>query len=293
MVSVTREEYQQAEDIEGLANTLLERDGDVDEELSVEDVYEQARENWWELTRTDDNGVSAELPGYDIETDKGTIHVRGVVHGVSKRFVPAPDDAVDMLNTEITEQCEYGPVLLESGFKDMLLDDVNNNQEAVEEVGGVDWASQQNPFGLLKYAVKETAKLPIQIPTMKIAPFISEHTNNRKWDYLTALNGSLSSVENWDDALNAMDAYHLPLHLTDEYHAETKPVKNLIMDGRSVYQATKAAEHLEDSDDVSLYVGMGHAPQIRDYFELEQSKDLSPATYQARNRDTTISFKRD
>ncbi|MDY6777681.1 MAG: hypothetical protein SVU32_03385, partial [Candidatus Nanohaloarchaea archaeon] len=252
-------------------------------------LYQEAKQAWWNTTRNEVDTGTDEIPGYEIETDDGTVEVKGVVHGFSKRFMSAPDDAVSRLNEEIAEQSEEGPVLLEEGFERMLMDDANTLRYRVEEMDDLEWAVQQDPVAALKYLGKQLAKLPVSYGMMKVAPHLSDRTESWKWGVSEAIHDGLEGLEHWDDTLDAIESYELPTHLEDEYKSEAKPAKNLMMEGRSIYQSEQAEAVLKDHDKVTLYVGMGHLPQIRDYFEHDQC-DLSSTVYEVRRSDIDLDY---
>lgn len=284
MSILARKEYQQAPDLDSLAELLIER-GDVEEDASLEEVYETARRDWWDMTRNKDKELSnnsEEIPGYEVETEDGVVHIKGMLHNA--RDSPENEEVIRTLNNEIAQKSKIGPILLEQKFKDHFLEDRNKEKDSINEMDDTDWAYRYNPHISLTYHIKETLKLPVKGYMMKVAPLINRFSKSIKWDIEDSKNEASTSLKNWGDFLNAMDASRLPLHHEDEYRSKKSHIDNLMEEGRSVYQADMTKYWLEEYSDskVSVYVGMRHAPQIRDWFELEHSGKLDPASYRSR-----------
>ena len=263
------EDYERKESLKSLGRLYLERGGKLSKNPlkdGMEKTYDALKNDHYKLykDRLRLDYISG-IPGYRQETVDGVINIKGVSHG--KAGLKCPKDGIEKLNEEISEV--KGAVLLEKNFLGNIVEEGLGDK--IYELDTLTWAKKR-----YKEQGKELKK-PSKIveKMLKLSKFIPK-TSNDKIELIKTLNNSFESLKHWKDALMKIDAFYLPLHLEHEYNSERSPKTNLFIDGRSYRMGAVAEEYLKQYDEsvVNLYVGMAHAPQIRDYFEIDHSKKL-------------------
>lgn len=243
--------------------------------LEDRQLYREAKQQWWDVHRED---VAREepddLPGYDIEVDGTTYHVRGVVHG-GKRVMTASDEVCEFVADRVQQYALDGRVKVEQNIPDAMgFDDVVDRSYMVEEMDDVEWAADQDPFGVLKMGLSRLPKAVAAMPLIKLAQ--RSDSDSMGVDLMETMMAGKNDIERFDDIFDATEAYNMPYEIEADFFEEYRPTDHLIKNERSMYQAAEAVR--AKAEDVYLVVGMDHVPQIGEKVE-EFAEDGVPSEY--------------
>lgn len=269
----TKEDVAQAEDMEELGRLISEEEGSIDK------IRREGRKKWWKLNRKHGIPRFEGLPGYEVDTGNGTINIRGVLHGGYLGIPKFPEDGQGVLEAEIEEAAERGPVLVEQKISERVPVDVPKEQN-VREMEDGEWASRQTGRGFndpLTQLIRSIGTGAV----IKISQYLSEYSDSMTLDCYGSLGEGSESVRNWGDCLNAVESYRLPLHLQCDYLSRRSYGMEGLVPLRSVYMARRAERELEEgsSDEVTVIAGIAHAPDIKDFYKNENSRNIDPAPY--------------
>lgn len=247
----------------------------------LEEVYEEAKDTWWDEVREEQEKQVTELPGETIRFRDTDYHIHPLPHG-DLGLMRLDSDIRDFVREETEEFLETGEVYVEQDIHRHL----GVSGLGVEELDDKSWRNREYPLQRAKNYAKSMAALPLTPVVYPLAKLMIKYDigvdkEDHDWQVIENQLDSLEEIDSLADYENIKKAQRLPENLEHGYLSRTNPAKAVRESERSFRMADYMA-HQSESEEVHALIGGGHYRGIIDRLnkysdgEREVEEDFKP-----------------